>query len=110
MVNKRKTKSPFIRESDDLGQKVGHLEASQSECDRVKTESERVCVCIDRILGSGARPERFPVSNANLKILSAGRSIYNMFNGTPKEPVGKLNNRAWAKNYKQKGSGYDLCS
>ena len=84
-----------------MRQQVGELQASKIECDQAKTESERVCKYTDRILDTLHEP--LLVLNADLKILSANRSFYNIFKVTPMETVGNLIYTAWVKNQKQKG-------
>ena len=107
MEDKRKTKSQLIRELVELRQQVGELEASKIECDQAKTESERARKYTDSILDTLREP--LLVVNADLKILSANRSFYNIFKVTPRETVGNLIYTAWVKKQKQKGSGYDIC-
>ena len=107
MEDKRKTKSQLIRELVELRQQVGELEASKIECDQAKTESERARKYTDSILDTLREP--LPALNADLKILSANRSFYNIFKVTPRETVGNLIYTAWVMNQKQKGSGYDIC-
>ena len=107
MGNKRKAKRQLIRELFELRQQVGELQASKIECDQAKTESERARKYTDRILDTLHEP--LLVLNADLKILSANRSFYNIFKVTPRETVGNLIYTAWVKNQKQKDSGYDIC-
>lgn len=107
MEDKRKTKSQLLRELVELRQQIGELEASKIECKQAKTESERARKYADSILDTLREP--FLVLNADLKILFANRSFYNIFKVTPRETVGILIYTAWVKNQKQKGSDYDIC-
>ena len=106
MEDKRKTKSQLIRELVELRQQVGELEASKIECDQAKTESERTRKYTDSILDTLREP--LLVLNADLKILSANRSFYNIFKVTPRETVGNLIYTAWVKNQKQQGAALGM--
>ena len=107
MEDKRKTKSQLIRELVELRQQVGELEASKIECDQAKTEFERARKYTDSILDTLREP--LIVLNADLKILSANRSFYNIFKVTPMETVGNLIYTAWVKNQNQKGRCNGIC-
>ena len=88
MEDKRRTKTQLIRELVVLRQQVGELEASKIECDQAKHQSDRALKYNDSILETLREP--LLVLNADLKILSANRSFYNIFKVTPKETIGKL--------------------
>jgi nitrogen fixation/metabolism regulation signal transduction histidine kinase len=105
--DKRKTKSQLIREMVELRQQVGELEASKIECDQAKTEFERARKYTDSILDTLREP--LLLLNADLKILTANRSFYNIFKVPLRETVGNLIYTAWVKNQNQKGSGYVIC-
>jgi nitrogen fixation/metabolism regulation signal transduction histidine kinase len=107
MEDKRKKKRQHIREWVELRQQVDELEASKIECDQAKTESERARKYTDSILDT--LRESLIALNADLKILSANCSFYNIFKVTPRETVGNLIYTAWVMNQKQKGSGYEIC-
>jgi len=107
MEDKRKTKSQLIRELVELRQQVGELEASKIECDQAKTEFERARKYTDNILDTLRKP--LLVLNADLKILSANRSFYNILKVMLREAVGNLIYTAWVKNQKQKGGCNDIC-
>ena len=107
MADKRKTKSQLIRELVELRQQVGELEASKIECDQAKIESERARKYTNSILDTLREP--LIVLNADLKILFANRSFYNIFKVTLRVTVGNLIYTAWVKNQKQKGRCNATC-
>ena len=76
------------------------MEASKIECDQAKTKSERARKNTDNILHTLREP--LIVLSADLKILSAYHSFYNITKVTPREIVGNLIYSAWVKNLKQK--------